>query len=123
MDIEVGSVSWVSSLTFDDERESALIADVGELQNCTMKPEGDRYAVFHSFGRDIGWVQYDHESGKENHEIRCVVVGRIEGSVAKEYYYVLVVVPTREDGEYRRVGLGMVPTGSIEWLRAGVRIV
>ena len=124
MDIKIGSVSWVDGLTFDDERNSALKAHVGSFRYCKMKPDGDRYTVSNFFGRKRGWVRYDDESGEESRkEQRCVVVGRTEGSVDKDHYYILVVVPTREDGEYRRVGVGMVRTGYVERLRADVRIV
>lgn len=124
MNIEIGSVSWVDGLTFDNERDSvALSADVGKFRNCTSKPDGDRYTISNIFGSRKGWVQYDVESGKKGHKEQCVVVGKTEGSTDKDHYYILVVVPTREDGEYTRVGVGMVRTGCVKKLRARVRIV
>ena len=123
MDIKFGSVSWVDGLTFDDKRNSALIADVGKLRNCSVKPDGDRYAVSNFLGEKKGWVQHDDESGEKGRTERCVVVGRTEGSVDKDHYYILVVVPTGKDGEYRRVGVGMIRTDCVERLRADVRIV
>jgi hypothetical protein len=123
MEIECGSVSWVEALAFDDERDSALIAGVGKIRNCTMWRDGDRYTVFDFFGRKKGWVRYDVESDKKGRREQCVVIGRTEGSVDKEHYYILVVVPTRIDGEYRRVGVGMVRSSCVVSLRADVRIV
>ena len=124
MNIEIGSVSWVDGLAFDNERDSvALIADVGKFRNCTSKPDGDRYTISDFFGSRKGWIQYDVESGKKSHKEQCVVVGKMEGCADKDHYYILVVVPTREDGEYTRVGVGMVRTGCVKKLRACVRIV
>jgi hypothetical protein len=51
------------------------------------------------------------------------VIGRANEDPNKDHYYILVVVPTGEDGEYKRVGVGMVQTGCVEKLRAHVRIV
>jgi hypothetical protein len=42
--------------------------------------------------------------------------------IAQEYY-ILVVVPSGKDGEYRRVGVAKVRTGYVERLRSKVRIV
>jgi hypothetical protein len=124
MEIEMGSVSWVRVLAFDDERDSAaLIADVGKFQNCTSKPDGDRYTISNFSGKKKGWIQYDVESGKKGHKEHCVVVGRAEESASTYHYYILIVVPTREDGEYTRIGVGMVRSSYVKRLRAGVRIV
>jgi hypothetical protein len=123
MEVANGYVSWVNALAFDDERDSAaLIADVGEFQHVTLKPDGDRYTVFNFFRRAKGWIQYDIEGGESGRRDHCVVVGRTEG-IRKKHYYILVVVPTREDGEYTRVGVGMVRTSYVKRLRASVRIV
>ena len=107
MDVKMGSVSWVDGLAFDDERDCALKADVGKLHSSTIK---------HSIIIDV-------INGQENTKHYFVVVGRTETDVNEEQYYVLVVVPTGEDGEYRRVGAGMVRAGCVEKLRADVRIV
>jgi hypothetical protein len=124
IEVKFGSVSWVDELAFDDERDSAaLIADVGKFRKCTLKPDSDCYTISNLFGRKRGWVQYDVESGREGHEELCVVVGRGEEKANKDHYYILIVVPTGEDGEYKRVGVGMVRTGCVEKLRAHVRIV
>jgi hypothetical protein len=43
--------------------------------------------------------------------------------ISKKHYYILVVLLTREDGEYTRIGVGMVRTSCVKRLRASVRIV
>jgi hypothetical protein len=122
IEVKFGLVSWVDKLAFDDERDSAaLIADVGKFRKCTLKPDNDRYTISSFFGRKRGWVQYDVESGRKGHEELCVVVGRAEEKASKDHYYILVVVPTGEDGEYKRVGVGMVRIGYVEKWRAHVR--
>jgi hypothetical protein len=127
MEVAIGSVSWINALAFDVERGSAaLIADVGKFQHITLKPNGNRYTVSNFFGRAKGWIQYDMEGGESGHEDHCVVIGRTdegEKSIGKQHYYILVVVPTREDGKYTRIGVGMVRTGCVKRLRASVRIV
>ncbi|KAI1537951.1 hypothetical protein PtrSN002B_009247 [Pyrenophora tritici-repentis] len=124
MEVEIGSVSWADELAFDDERDSAALnADVGKFRKCTLKPGGDRYTISNFFGGKRGWVHYDVKSGRREHEELCVVVGRAEEKASKDHYYILVVVPTGEDGEYKRVGVGMVRTRCVEKLRAHVRIV
>ncbi|CAI9636429.1 unnamed protein product [Alternaria burnsii] len=123
MEVAIGSVSWVNALAFDAERDSvALIADVGKFRYVNLKPDGDRYTVSNFFGRARGWIQYDVEGGDSGHGDHCVVIGRTAG-IRKKHYYILVVVPAREDGEYTRIGAGMVRTGFVKRLRAGVRIV
>jgi hypothetical protein len=128
MEVAIGDVSWVNALAFDDERDSAaLIADVGKFQHVTLKPDGDRYTVFNFFGRAKGWIQYDVEGSESGRRDHCVVIGRTEENIGKKHYYILVVVPTREEGredeEYTRIGVGMVRTGCVKRLRASVRIV
>ncbi|RII04522.1 hypothetical protein CUC08_Gglean011909 [Alternaria sp. MG1] len=131
MEVAIGYVSWINALAFDVERGSAaLIADVGKFQHVTLKPNGNRYTVSNFFGRAKGWIQCDMEGGESGHGDHCVVIGRTEEaerSIGKKHYYILVVVPTREDGredeKYTRIGVGMVRTGYVKRLRASVRIV
>jgi hypothetical protein len=125
MEVAVGSVSWVNALAFDAERDSAaLIADVGKFRDCTMESKGGRCIIFNtSTNNEAGWIRYDIKSGAEGSENHCVVVGRTEVNNAPEQYYVLVVVSTGENGEFRRVGVGMVGTGCVEKLGSKVRIV
>jgi hypothetical protein len=125
MEIKRGSVSWVKALAFDAERDSAaLIADLGMFRNYTMKSEGDRCIILDiSTNNEAGWIRYDMKSGAEGSENHCVVVGRTEDDSIAQQYYVLVVVPTKKGGEYRRVGVGKVGTGCVERLGSEVRIV
>ena len=123
IEIKFSKVSWVDELAFENERDSAaLIADVGKFWKCTLKPENGRYTISDLSGKKRGWVQYDVVSGRKGHKEQCVVVGRTENA-NEDYYYILIVVPTGEDGEYKRVGVGMVRTGCVQKLRAHVRIV
>jgi hypothetical protein len=125
--VEIGmdSVSWIKALAFDTERDStALIADVGKLWGYRMESDGDGCTVFDiSTNKEAGWVRYDIEGGAEGLENHCAVVGRTENYRAAQQYYILVVVPTGKDGEYRRVGVGKVGTGCVERLASEVRIV
>jgi hypothetical protein len=121
MDIRFGDVDWVDHLRFDEECKSALIADVGKFRNCTMKPDGDHYAILNLFRRR-GWIRYDVEDRERLHKEQCVVVGRTN-NISVEEYYILVVVPTRVDGEYRRVGVGMIHSGCVVRWRSNVRVM
>jgi hypothetical protein len=125
MEIQMGSVSWVKALAFDTKCDSAaLIADVGKFLDCTIKSEGDRYIVLNiSTNNKAGWIRYDIKSGAEGSENHCAVVGRTEDDNAAQQYYIMVVVPTEKDGEYRRVGVGKVRTSCVERLGPEVRIV
>jgi hypothetical protein len=125
MDIPMGSVSWAKTIAFDTECGfAALIADVGNFLDCTMDAEGDRCIVLDiSTNKEAGWVRYDIEGSVEDSEDHCVVVGRTEDNNIAQEYYILVVVPTGKDGEYRRVGVGKVGTGCVERLVSEARIV
>lgn len=54
MDIPFGEVDWIGNLWFDADGESILIADVGKLHNCIMKPTKGYYAIFNFFRRKRG---------------------------------------------------------------------
>lgn len=122
LDIPTGSVSWLNGLRFDKGRKSASITDVGWFRHCTINPEGERWAVFDLFGNKRGWIQYDVEDGGKHHEDRCVIVGITEHRNVEEYY-ILVVLPNPVEGEYRRVGIGMIQSSyAVRW-KANVRVV
>ena len=125
MEIAFGTVSWANALAFDTKCDSAvLIADVGKFLGCKMKSKGDRCIVLDiSTNMEAGWMRYDIEGSAEGVENHCVVVGRTEDYYAAQEYYILVVMPTGKDGEYRRAGVGKVGTGYVERLRSDVRIV
>jgi hypothetical protein len=126
-EVAFGSVSWINALAFDAKPNSAaLIADVGNFQHVTLETNGDYYKLCNLFGRQKGWVRYDVEGVESGRRHCCVVIGRTEENeknISKKHYYILVVLPTREDGEYTRIGVGMVRTSCVKRLRAGVRIV
>jgi hypothetical protein len=121
-DIEVGSIDWVVTLRFDEERKSALITDVGKFRNCTLKSDGDHYIILNFVRRKKGWIRYDVKNAENFRQERCVVVGKTTKRGGEEYC-VLVVVPTNVDGEYRRVGVGMIRCGYLERWRLNVRVV
>jgi len=125
MEIQRGSVSWVRALAFDPKCDSAaLVTDVGKFLNCTMKSEGDRCIVLDiSTDKEAGWVRYNIEGGAESSENHCIVVGKTEDDNIAQEYYILVVMPTGKDGEYRRVGVGRVGTGCVGRLASEVRVV
>ncbi|KAH8719320.1 heterokaryon incompatibility protein-domain-containing protein [Phaeosphaeriaceae sp. PMI808] len=122
MDIPFGTIDWIDNLQFDKEYESALIADVGKFRDCTMKPDGDHYAVLNLFGRKGGWIRYDVVQGKELRQERCVVVGKMFNEGVREYC-ILVVRPTNVDGEYSRVGVGLIQSHYVVRQRLNVRVV
>ena len=127
IDISFGTVDWINSLQFDEEREFALITDVGEFQDCTIEPDEKRYAVLGLDGMKRGWIQYDVEGGEDLFEKRCVVAGRKsnkygDGLNVKEYY-ILVVRPTSVDDEYKRVGVGLIQSDYVVRPRFNMRVM
>jgi hypothetical protein len=122
MDIRLGNVDWIDHLRFDEECKSALIADVGKFRNCTMKPHEDHYAVLNLIRRKRRWIRYDVEDRERLRKEQCVVIGRTKES-SVEGYYILVVVSTRVDGEYRRVGIGMIHSSCVVRGRSNVRVM
>jgi hypothetical protein len=121
-EITFNRVQWVTNLRFDEGRdcEHALIADVGKFRDCTMQSDGNRYAVLDLFKTNRGWIHYDVEDGENLLEEHCVVVGSTADS---EYYYILVARPTSVDGEYERVGMGLVSKKCLVRERVDVRVV
>lgn len=85
-----------------------------------------------------GYIVYDNEDDEEiGEEIGgelCVVIAshmRVhdgdeekDGTAPnKNGYYILVVKPTSIDGEYRRVGMGSIPSECVVGKRPNIRIV
>ena len=107
----------------------ALITDVGGFHNCTMEPHGRDYAILDFGGLKKGWIRYDGEDGEELGKERCVVVGKKNDQYGEnttsyfEKFYILVVRPTSLDGEYRRVGAGLIQSDYVVRLEFNVRIV
>jgi len=152
MRIPFGMVDWIDNLRFDKEREVALIADVGKFLDCTMRVDGQHYAVMCSDGTKRGWIQYDIEEGGDLCKERCVVVGKVDewenvdevsneddeddeddysddedenedDEGLKDYYYMLVVRPTSVGGEFSRVGVGLIQSDYVVRQRRKVRVV
>lgn len=137
MDIPFGRVDWIDNLRFDEERGHALITDVGGFRDCRMErlmeQDGKYYAVL-DFGRTKrGWILYDVEERGDLFKEHCVVVGmksnkdndKIEdgdGLDVKEYY-ILVVSLTGVDGEYERVGVGLIQSDYVVRQKVNVRVV
>ncbi|KAF2690916.1 HET-domain-containing protein [Lentithecium fluviatile CBS 122367] len=124
MDIPLGTVDWIDHLRFDEECECdhAIFSNLWKFQNCTMGLYEAQYAILDSFGEKRGWIQYDVEGGKDHRKEQCVVVGRKSHDGIEEYY-VLVVSPTSVDGEYRRVGIGLIQSDCVVGQRINVRVV
>jgi hypothetical protein len=124
MDIPLGEVGWTDHLRFDEECECdhAIISNLWKFQNCTVGLYEAQYAVLDSDGTKRGWIQYDVEGGKDLCKKQCVVVGR-KSDIGIEEYYVLVVRPTSVDGEYRRIGVGLIQSDCVVGQRINVRVV
>jgi hypothetical protein len=120
--IPYGDMQLLTSLRFDQDYdcEHALVADVGKFQECTMQSDGNRCAVFDFSRKKRGWIRYDVEDGKNLLEEHCVVVA---STLDSENYYILVTRPTSVDGEYERVGIGLVSKNCVVRERANARVV
>ena len=125
--IPFGKVDWINNLQFDKGHELALITDVGEFRDCTMELDGKDYAILDFSRTKRGWIQYDVKEDEDLFKERCVVVGKMsnkdrDGLDIKEYY-ILVVRPTSVDGEYERVGVGLIQSDYVVRQRVNVRVV
>ncbi|KAH7046576.1 heterokaryon incompatibility protein-domain-containing protein [Macrophomina phaseolina] len=123
INIPFGSVDWINYLRFDEERDYAIIADVAAFTNCTMELHGKQYTVSDSSGTERGWIRYDVEDGEELCQERCVVVGMVRNGRFKDCCYIMIVRPTGVDGEYRRVGVGLIHSGRVVRWKINVRVV
>jgi hypothetical protein len=130
MKIRFGDIDWNDDLKFDKERKHALVTNLGDFSECTIKPGRKRgreqsrkpHAVLTSSGRREGWIQYDVQDGEDISGEQCVVVGRVCKKKGGKYY-VLVVRPTDMDSEYRRVGVGLISSKCVLRREANVRVV
>jgi hypothetical protein len=119
LDFSVGEVDWVDHLCIDTTCKYALIGDLGDFRNCTMETDGDRLDILSVFdGSNKGWIRYDVENGNDLCNEKCFVIGR-----ADKNYYILVIRPSGADGEYRRVGVGLVRSDCIVKERLNIRVV
>ena len=102
-------VKWTNNVQFDNERTLALIVNVNKFQNCTIEPETTRSVILDLSGERRGWVQYDISGTIYLREMRCICIGGFRKPLFSPYkYYIIVVRPTRVNGEYERVGLGII---------------
>lgn len=114
IDVSFGDMEWADSIRFDEERTEAIIA--------TLWVFGEGAAKEH--------IHFDLGEADRLDDEYCVVVGKKVPKSGYEHnnpssteYYILVVVPTGVDGEYRRVGAGTVHCSHVVRQRAGVRVV
>jgi hypothetical protein len=121
IDIPLGQVEWIDRLRFDKECDCdpAIIANLASFQNCTMKLHGEQYIISDQDGRKRGWIRYDVKDGEELCKRQCIVLGKMmERDV--ERYCLLVVRSTRLDGEYSRIGVGIIDSCCV--LREGIEV-
>jgi hypothetical protein len=121
-EIPYDDMQLLTSLRFDQDCDCrhVLVADVGKFRDCTTQSDGNRCVVFDFSWTKCGWIRYDVEDGKNLLEEHCVVVG---STLDGENYYVLVTRSTSVDGEYERVGIGLVSKNCVVRERANVRVV
>jgi hypothetical protein len=115
-------VRWQKELRFDTERKDALIGSSGKFRKCTITQEATRCVISDSGGTERGWVQFDIDDKTDIDILRCVIVGRI-GKGPEVKYFILVVQSTTTDGEYKRVGVGLIQSSYVSKLVDGIRIV
>lgn len=124
-DIPFGEVDWITSLRFDQKREHALVAEVGKFRD-GMKLNG-KHTILDSGDKERGWIQYDvNGKGEESRDLceeRCVVVGKKADEIAKRYYILVVKLTNEIEGEYRRVGVGLIQSDYVVRQRIDVRVV
>jgi hypothetical protein len=93
-------------LGFDTGQE-ALLVRVRRFEDCRLEREGKEHAIF-AGRRRVGSLWFDVE-GKNQFE-HCVVVGMREEEIEnpQKTYYILVILKTIQDNEYKRLGVGKV---------------
>ncbi|PSN59278.1 hypothetical protein BS50DRAFT_658854, partial [Corynespora cassiicola Philippines] len=127
INVPFGEVDWVGNLRFDKERDIALVAGVGKFRDCRTEPDGNQHTVLDSNGKGRGWIQYDIRDDAALYEKRCIVIGRKVPSSRNtsniQEYYILVVKPTSVDGEYERVGAGLVQSDCVVKQSFDIRVV
>jgi len=80
-------------------------------------------------GTKRGWIQYDVEEDEDLFKERCVVTGKKSikdkdgDRLDVKEYYILVVRPTSVDGEYKRVGVGLIQSNYVLGQRFDVRVM
>lgn len=67
-------------------------------------------------------MQFDAEDSTDFDLQKYIVVGRI-GRGQEIKYFILVIRPTAINGEYERVGVGLIQKSYVSKLEDGIRIV
>jgi len=121
---------WTKNIRFDNDNKSVLIASVRKFQNCTAEQENNHYIIWDSRRVKRGWIQYDVEANVDLHRMRCVCLGKFrwrgkfwERQFRRVRCYMLVVRPTSVNGEYERIGLGVVETSCVGEKALNMKIV
>jgi hypothetical protein len=124
IDASFADIYWNRGLGFDERRKDALTGSLGKFWKCTITQEGPRYIVLDSRGIRNGWLQFDIEGSTDLDVQKCVVVG-CEGFAIRSAirFFVLVVRPTATNGEFERVGVGLVEASCVSRLGGDIRIV
>ena len=112
-------VRWQIELKFDRERNDALTGPLGKFWKCTAIQKETRYTVLDSRETERGWLQFDAEDSADLDIQKCVVVGRT-GRGPEIKYFILVVRPTATNGEYERVGVGLIQASHVSKLEGGI---
>ncbi|KAG4436739.1 hypothetical protein IFR05_007793 [Cadophora sp. M221] len=115
-------IRWLIELKFDGERNYALTGSLGKFWKCTIIRGETRYVVLDYKETERGWLQFDVEDSTDLDLQKCVVVGRT-GRGPEIKYFILVVRPTAKNGEYERVGVGLVQESHVSKLEGAIRIV
>ena len=68
-----------------------------------------------------------HSQGEDLYVKRYIIVGRKtykdKHRLKNNKYYILVVRPTSRDGEYKRVGVGLIQSGYILRQRLNIQVI
>jgi len=92
-----------------------------------MELDGKYYAIL-NFGRTKrGWIQYnikeDEDLFKEQYVVARKKSSKDRDRLDVKEYYILIVRPTSIDGEYKRVGVGLIQSNYIVRQRFNVRVM
>ncbi|KAH6714793.1 hypothetical protein BKA61DRAFT_643473 [Leptodontidium sp. MPI-SDFR-AT-0119] len=115
-------IRWQIGLKFDGELNYALTGSLGKFWKCTVVRGETRYVVLDYRRTERGWLQFDVEDSTDLDLQKCVVVGRI-GRKQEIKYFILVVRPIATNGEYERVGIGLIQESHVSKLEGAIRIV
>jgi hypothetical protein len=125
--VNFGEMEWIDSLRLDEEKTDAIIASLWTFREWTPVHCESHYEVRDSEGVTKGRVYYDLEGDGILNKEYCVVVGRevnhVRFGITTTIYHILVVASTDVDGEYRRVGAGIIHHSHVIRRMANVRIV